>query len=137
MLASSGDANGRRRGEPERPQQVRLERVCAGLHRPRSAESGELRHLETRIAAGVDAGEGFEVERDVHGEPVVARAAAHTHPDARELAPRDVYPGRITPALRGDAELRRKLDHGALERHHEATDAESCAGEIDERVDDE
>src|SRR5256886_13363042 len=83
----------------QRAQQVRLERTRAGADTAGSAELGELRHLEALVAAGIDAAEGRQVQGHVHGEAVIAAAAAHAHAVARELAPVDVHTGGAAPAL--------------------------------------
>src|SRR5256885_7290144 len=67
----------------QRAQQVRLERTRAGADTAGSAELGELRHLEALVAAGIDAAEGRQVQGHVHGEAVIAAAAAHAHAEAR------------------------------------------------------
>src|SRR6184192_75934 len=78
---------------PEGAQQVRLERVGAVCDAAGTAEIRELRHLEPLKPAGVDAGEGLEIERHVECQAVIARATAHAHPDARELAADTYTPG--------------------------------------------
>src|SRR2546429_2638482 len=122
---------------PEGAQQVRLERVGAVCDAAGTAELRQLRHLEPLKPAGVDAGEGLEIERHVECQAVIARATAHAHPDARELAARHVHARRVAPSFGEDAELSRELYHGALERRDVIADAEAHAREINQRVDDE
>ena len=78
---------------------MRLERARTLRDALRSAELGELCHLESREAAGVDAAKRRKIERHIQGKPVVAAATAHAHADARELAADDVYPRRIALAI--------------------------------------
>src|SRR5256885_15046598 len=98
---------------PERAQQMRLERARAGADGARSAELCQLRHLQALVAAGIDAAEWLQVQRHVHGEAVIAAAAAHAHAEARELAAVDVYTPGAAPALGAGAELPRQVDDAA------------------------
>src|SRR5438105_3585342 len=71
---------------PEGAQQVRLERVGAVCDAAGTAEIRELRHLEPLKPAGVDAGEGLEIERHVECQAVIARATAPRTPLPRDAA---------------------------------------------------
>src|SRR5690349_6752222 len=97
----------------------------------------ELRHLQARVTAGIDALERLEVHVHVEGQAVVAGAASDAQPDARDLAAADVHAGRILAALGLDAERGAIRDHGALEGGHEVTHAEAGAADVDEWIDDE
>jgi hypothetical protein len=84
------------------------------------AEVGELRNGEARVAAGVDRGEGCEIEvATLNGQSVVAAAAAAPSGPARrsglDAATRHVHArgGRASP-LRRDAAIREAIDDGAL-----------------------
>src|SRR4029077_19963376 len=106
-------------------------------HTVRSAELGQLGHLQSCVAARVDAAERLEIERHIQRQPVIAAAAAHAHADARELAATDVHPWCLAPGLGGDAVIGWQIDDGALERAHELPHAERGASQVDQRVDHE
>ena len=89
--------------QAQRAPQVRLEGARALIDLARTTELGELSHLQSRVAAGVDAAERGEIQRYIQGESVIAAAAAHTYPDARELTALDVDPGCVAAAAITDS----------------------------------
>ena len=112
-------------------------RPVASTRGVRLAERRELRHLQARIAAGIDALERLEVHVHVEREAVIAGAAADAQADARDLAAVDVHAGRVLAALGGDAEAGAVVDDGAFQRGDEVAHAEAGAADVDEWIDDE
>src|SRR3981081_3871867 len=98
---------------------MRLCRVRTPLYRIRTAQLGELRHLQALVATGIDPAEGFQVEIHVHRQTVIARVPPDTDPDAAELLVSDIDAGSASPRLSRDTELTRKPDHALLESSHD------------------
>src|ERR1700722_12392057 len=53
------------------------------------------RHRESRVSTDIDAIERLEIESDVQCQSVIARTAANSETDARELGAPDVHPRRL------------------------------------------
>src|SRR5437879_6399350 len=99
-----------------------------------ASELDELCHFETLIAARIDATEGLEVEVHVEREPVIARAAAHADAYACQLSARDIHPGSVAARFGRDPEVRREIDHAALESGYQVAYAESRPPQVDQWV---
>src|SRR5207244_12407473 len=113
---------------------MRLERIRGPGGRVGAPELNELCHLQTLIAARIDAAEGLEVEVHVEREPVIARAAAHANAYARQLSARDIHARSVAAGFGLDPEVRRKIDHAALEGGYQVADAESRPPQVDQWV---
>src|SRR4051812_36663725 len=100
--------------ETQRAQQMWFECIRSTRHRIRPSQLGQLRHLQTLVAAGIDPAEGFQVEIHVHGETVIAGMASDTDADAAELLVGDVDPGGAPPCLGSNTVVARQLDHALL-----------------------
>src|SRR5689334_21661687 len=97
----------------------------------------ELRHLQARITAWIDALERLEVHVHVEGQAVVAGAAADAQAHARDLLAADVDARRVLAAFGLDAERGAVRDHGTLERGDQVAHAEPGAADVDEWIDHE
>src|SRR6185369_4247418 len=105
--------------------------------RIRLTERGELRHLQSRVTAGIDALKRLEVHVHVEREAVITRAAADAQADAGDLATIDVDTRRVLAALGADAEAGTVVDHGAFQHGDEVAHAEPRAADVDEWIDHE
>src|SRR5439155_10150032 len=100
----------------------------------RHVQIGQLRDFEPFISAGVDAAERREIHVHVKGKPVVTAAAAHPQAEGGDFALLYVYARRARSSVRLDVMLRKIVDNRLFERVHECPDAETEAGEIEQRV---
>src|SRR5688572_1029624 len=103
----------------------------------RLSERGQLRHLQSGVATGIDALEGLEFHVHVERQAVVAGAATDAQAHAGDLAAIDVDAGRVPAAFGRDAETGAIIDDGALQRRDEIAHTESGAADVDEWIDHE
>src|SRR5262249_34075062 len=103
----------------------------------RLTERGELRHLQPRVAAGIDALETFEVHVHVECEAVVARPAADADADAADLAAVHVHAGRARLGRGLDAEAGAVFDDRGFHGGDQIAYAETHAADVDEWIDHE
>src|SRR5690349_3458206 len=100
-----------RSGETECAQQMRLECIRGPVNAIRTAQLGQLRHLQALVATRIDPAEGLQVEIHVHRKTVIAGVPPNADPDAAELLLSDVDAGSTRPRPGLDAEVTRELDH--------------------------
>src|ERR1017187_2809546 len=116
---------------------MRLETVCRQFDALRAALVRKLRHLQARIAAGIDASEGLQIHAHVERKSMIGGAAPDANAEAGKLALIDVDARSALAAVRPDAKLRRIVDDGFLERRDEVPHAQARTLQVNERIDDE
>src|SRR6266581_3817068 len=101
---------------------MRFECVRSTFHRIRPSQLGQLGHLQTLVATGIDPAERLQVEIHVHCKPVIAGMASDADTDTSELLVGDVDAGSAAARLGGDTEITRQLDYALLESRNNIAD---------------
>ncbi len=117
------------------PRRERLRKsIGRFLERPVHAVIREPGDPEPRESAGVDPGEGLEVQGHVEGEAVVGAASPHAEAEGGDLRSVEVDAGSAPATLGPQPRLEQEVEHALLEEVHEVPHPEARAPEIDERV---
>src|SRR5262249_10931525 len=123
--------------EPERPQQMGLERLRCRIHRGGPPQLGQLSHLQPLIATGIDASKGPQIHIHVQGQSVIARVPPDADPHAPQLPAPYIHPGSTLPRLRDNSIVGGKLDHALLESGDNCAHTQVRAPQINQRINDQ